>query len=273
MRIVRPPSPTWRRPTCSPVEQHRRSSTPTGRSPRLEPSVRNGSRRRHSSSAGRVAATRATTSCRRCWRRSIARRRSAITSRRRAGSTTSSTSSPVEQRRSIIERMHVNAESAGFAALAAYSYAEHLAELASLSADRAELDRWLTHAWRWRRLGRFRKGTLWLDFYSALLEAEAGDRHGFGRRRHRSPSHRWASQERDVVCRPRRRGVERRRSVGARCRRGVGDVGESPSRTSSTTSRTSSRPRYAPACPTTRCGRSSTTRSRPTSGSALRGRR
>ncbi len=82
---------------------------------------------------------------------------------------------PVEQRRSIIERMHVNAESAGFAVLAAYSYAEHLAELASLAADRAELDRWLTHAWRWRRLGRSRKGTLWLDFYSALLEAEAGD--------------------------------------------------------------------------------------------------
>ncbi|HEX4981774.1 MAG TPA: LuxR C-terminal-related transcriptional regulator, partial [Ilumatobacteraceae bacterium] len=81
----------------------------------------------------------------------------------------------VEQRREIIERMRVNAESAGFAALAAYSYAEHLAELASLSADRTELDRWLTHAWRWRRLGQCRKGTLWLDFYSALLEAEAGD--------------------------------------------------------------------------------------------------
>jgi DNA-binding CsgD family transcriptional regulator len=85
---------------------------------------------------------------------------------------------PVEQRRSIIERMHANAESAGFAALAAYSYAEHLAELASLSADRAELDRWLTHAWRWRRLGQSRKGTLWLDFYSALLDAEAGDAEG-----------------------------------------------------------------------------------------------
>ena len=85
---------------------------------------------------------------------------------------------PLEQRRSIIERMHANAESAGFAALAAYSYAEHLAELASLSADRAELDRWLTHAWRWRRLGQSRKGTLWLDFYSALLEAEAGDAAG-----------------------------------------------------------------------------------------------
>jgi DNA-binding CsgD family transcriptional regulator len=81
----------------------------------------------------------------------------------------------VEQRREMIERMRANAESAGFAALAAYSYAEHLAELASLSADRAELDRWLTHAWRWRRLGQSRKGTLWLDFYSALLEAEAGD--------------------------------------------------------------------------------------------------
>jgi ATP/maltotriose-dependent transcriptional regulator MalT len=81
----------------------------------------------------------------------------------------------VEQRRAIIERMRANAESAGFAALAAYSYAEHLSELASLSADRAELDRWLTHAWRWRRLGQCRKGTLWLDFYSALLEAEAGD--------------------------------------------------------------------------------------------------
>ena len=81
----------------------------------------------------------------------------------------------VEQRRAIIERMRANAESAGFAALAAYSYAEHLAELASLSADRTELDRWLTHAWRWRRLGQCRKGTLWLDFYSALLEAEAGE--------------------------------------------------------------------------------------------------
>jgi DNA-binding CsgD family transcriptional regulator len=81
----------------------------------------------------------------------------------------------VEQRRAVIERMRANAESAGFAALAAYSYAEHLAELASLSADRAELDRWLTHAWRWRRLGQCRKGTQWLDFYSALLEAEAGD--------------------------------------------------------------------------------------------------
>ena len=85
---------------------------------------------------------------------------------------------PVEERRSIIERMHSNAESAGFAALAAYSYAEHLADLASLSADRAELDRWLTHAWRWRRLGQARKGTRWLDFYSALLEAEAGDAEG-----------------------------------------------------------------------------------------------
>ena len=81
----------------------------------------------------------------------------------------------VEQRRAIIERMRANAESAGFAALAAYSYAEHLSELASLAADRAELDRWLTHAWRWRRLGQCRKGTLWLDFYSALLDAEVGE--------------------------------------------------------------------------------------------------
>lgn len=106
---------------------------------------------------------------------------------------------PVEQRRTIIERMRVNAESAGFAALAAYSYAEHLAELASLSADRADLDRWLTHAWRWRRLGQCRKGTLWLDFYSALLETEAGDsvgsvgdaigRHRSGQRRESGTSY------------------------------------------------------------------------------------
>ena len=93
VRIARPPSPIWPRPTCSPVEPHRRSSTPTGRSPRPAPSDRNGSRRRRSSSVGHVAATRATTSCRWCWPRSTGPRRSAITSRRRVGSTTSSTSS------------------------------------------------------------------------------------------------------------------------------------------------------------------------------------
>ena len=85
---------------------------------------------------------------------------------------------PVEQRRSIIERMHVNAESAGFAALAAYSYAEHLAELASLSADRAELDRWLTHAWRWRRLGPVPQG----DALARLLLGLARSRSGRCRR-------------------------------------------------------------------------------------------
>ncbi len=180
---------------------------------------------------------------------------------------------PVEQRRSIIERMHVNAESAGFAALAAYSYAEHLAELASLSADRAELDRWLTHAWRWRRLGRSRKGTLWLDFYSALLEAEAGVATGSvgdATGRHRTGGRRENGTSYADLVDAASRGDARSARAG---RRRVGDVGEDPSRTSSTTSPTSSRPRSAPACPTTRCGRSSTTRSRPTRGSALRGRR
>jgi DNA-binding CsgD family transcriptional regulator len=81
----------------------------------------------------------------------------------------------VEQRREIIERMRANAESAGFVSLAAYSYAKHLGELASLSADRAELDRWLTHAWRWRRMAQCRTGTKWLEFYSALAEAENGE--------------------------------------------------------------------------------------------------
>ena len=98
-------------------------------------------------------------------------------------------------------------------------------------------------------------------------------RRGFGRRHHRSPPHRWR------VARTGRRmptSSTRRReaTLGPRARPSrPGRRRRSPSRTSSTTSPTSSRPRCAPACPTMRCVRSSTTRSRPTSGSALRGRR
>ena len=178
----------------------------------------------------------------------------------------------VEERRAIIERMRANAESAGFAALAAYSYAEHLSELASLSADRAELDRWLTHAWRWRRLGQCRKGTLWLDFYSALLEAEAGETVGTAADADRSPPYRCASPERDGVRRAGRGGFERRRTLGARPSSRPGQVRRrNRSRTSSTTSRTSWKPHYAPVCPTMFCARSSTRPSRPRNGPARRG--
>ena len=132
----------------------------------------------------------------------------------------------VEQRRTIIERMRTNAELAGFASLAAYSYAEHLADLASLSADRAELDRWLTHAWRWRRLGQCRRGNLWLNFYSALLEAEAGGAAGSAgdaTGRNRTGARR---EERHVVRRPGRRRLQRRRTCSGCGRRGVGNVRE-----------------------------------------------
>jgi DNA-binding CsgD family transcriptional regulator len=80
---------------------------------------------------------------------------------------------PVERRREVIERMRAAAERAGFAALSAYSYASQLAELASLSADRAELERWLVDAWRWSRLGNCRKDDRWLRSYEVLLQTEA----------------------------------------------------------------------------------------------------
>ena len=181
---------------------------------------------------------------------------------------------PVEQRRSIIERMHVNAESAGFAALAAYSYAEHLAELASLSADRAELDRWLTHAWRWRRLGPVPQGNALARLLLGIARSRGGrsptgsvgdatGRHRTGGRRENGTSYA------DLVDAASRGDARSARA----CRRARGRRRRSRSRTSSTTSPTSSRPRSVPACPTTRCVRSSTTRSRPTRGSARRGRR
>jgi DNA-binding NarL/FixJ family response regulator len=79
----------------------------------------------------------------------------------------------VDRRRDVIERMRASAERAGFAALSAYSYATQLAELASLSADRSELERWLVDAWRWSRLGHCRKGDGWLRTYEVLLATEA----------------------------------------------------------------------------------------------------
>jgi DNA-binding CsgD family transcriptional regulator len=81
---------------------------------------------------------------------------------------------PVERRRDVIERMKASAERAGFAALAAFSYATQLAELASLSADRSELERWLVDAWRWSRLGHCRKSDGWLRAYEVLLTTESG---------------------------------------------------------------------------------------------------
>jgi hypothetical protein len=82
---------------------------------------------------------------------------------------------PVEERRRLIERMKADAESAGFTALSSYSYAEHLAELASLAADRPELERRLAEAWRWCRVGQCSRSTHWLRFYDALLVTEATD--------------------------------------------------------------------------------------------------
>jgi DNA-binding CsgD family transcriptional regulator len=81
----------------------------------------------------------------------------------------------VEHRRPLIERMRHDAERAGFAVLSSFTYATHVAQLASLTGDRAELERWLADAWRWSRLSQNCIDGSWLTFYDELLVAEASD--------------------------------------------------------------------------------------------------
>jgi DNA-binding CsgD family transcriptional regulator len=82
---------------------------------------------------------------------------------------------PMSERRAHLDRMKAAAERAGFAFLASTAYAHQLADLASLEADRAELERQVADSWRWRPSGDGRGRSLWFRYFEALLLAESTD--------------------------------------------------------------------------------------------------